>query len=480
MTTPVSRCRSLALTALLATAALAGEAPKPKPPETQNVKRQRFEHALTLKGVVVAEKVHEVAFRPRAWAQLVVDWAAPHGSRVKAGEVILSLEVDKLDQAIADAEKDMAISDLDFAVKKVEFETLKASVPLDVEAAERALRIAREDFERYQKIDRPLQIKSTEFGVKAAKDHLTYVKEELRQLEKMYKADELTEETEEIILQRQRNAVERTEFALEKTLAAAEKTMKVDIPRQDVAAEEGVARRELAHAKARAALAAAVKKAELEFEKLQVARSRAAEKMAKMKADREALVVKAPFDGMVYYGACVAGNWTSLNRSLNAGTALKPLEVAMTLVQPRPVFVRATVAEKDVMHCRPGLSGTATPVAFPGAGLPARVTSVSAVPVAPGNYEVKLSVDVPEGAVAIVPGMNCTVRLVAFRVEDAIVVPASAVHGNGKPFVYVRQKAGGSEKRPVTIGKRTSAKVQIADGLASGETIFLKKPKDAK
>ena len=40
------------------------------------------------------------------------------------------------------------------------------------------------------------------FSVKSADNMLAYEKEELRQLEKMYKADDLVEETEEIVLKR--------------------------------------------------------------------------------------------------------------------------------------------------------------------------------------------------------------------------------------------------------------------------------------
>jgi len=477
----IGSIRPLALAVLLAASPLsAGEPPKPARPATETVKLRAFEHVLTLKGVIAAEKAHEVAFRPKHWSQLVVDWAVPPGASVKAGEVILSLEVDKLDDAIADAEQATIISDLDFAVKKVEFETLATSVPLDVKAAERALQIAKENYARYVKVDRPLTVKASEQTVKSAKDYLVYAKEELRQLEKMYKADDLTEETEEIILQRQKRAVERAEFNLEKTLVAAEKAMKVDLPRQDIAAKEGVERSTLAHAKARAALATALKKANLEFKKLQIARARYADKLGKMKADREAMVVKAPFDGIVYYGACSKGNWKTLTRPLKPGTPLKPLEAAMTLVQTRPVRVLATVAEKQLEHCQLALSGAATPTAFPGIKLPAEVTAVSAIPVSPGNFGVTLSVEMPKGADRVVPGMNCSVRLVAFRLEKAIVVPASAVHGDAKPFVYVRRKSGAAEKQTVALGRRTSEKAQVTQGLKDGDVICLKKPKDAK
>ena len=80
---------------------------------------------------------------------------------------------------------------------------------MDLEAGERDQRIAEEDRKYYLEIGRPLTLKSHEMHMKFARQALEYEKEELEQLEKMYKADDLTEETEKIVLKRQRDAVER-------------------------------------------------------------------------------------------------------------------------------------------------------------------------------------------------------------------------------------------------------------------------------
>ena len=57
-----------------------------------------------------------------------------------------------------------------------------------------------------------------------AKDTLEYEEEELRQLEKMYKADEATEETEKIVLKRARDTVKRAKFVLERTQAECDES----------------------------------------------------------------------------------------------------------------------------------------------------------------------------------------------------------------------------------------------------------------
>ena len=59
-----------------------------------------------------------------------------------------------------------------------------------------------------------------------------YQKEELEQLERMYKADDLTEETEEIILTRAQHGVDAAKYRLKKAIAAQDRFLNVVLPRQ--------------------------------------------------------------------------------------------------------------------------------------------------------------------------------------------------------------------------------------------------------
>ena len=72
--------------------------------------------------------------------------------------------------------------------------------------------------------------------------NLDYEKDELDQLEKMYKADDLTEETEEIVLKRQRNAVEFAEFSLENAKINSDEMLNIRMPRMDIQIKESLER----------------------------------------------------------------------------------------------------------------------------------------------------------------------------------------------------------------------------------------------
>ena len=132
---------------------------------------------------------------------------------------------------------------------------------------------------------------------------------------------------------------------------------------------------------------------------------------------------------------------------------------------------------------RPGLPGKAVAAGYPDLKLPAKVREVSAIPVTAGSFEAKLTVDMPKDAEALMPGMACTVKLVAYAKADALTVPATAVFSEeldeDKHFVYLLVKDGKHEKRTVTVGKKTDGKIEIVQGLQAGDEILLEKPGDA-
>ena len=85
-----------------------------------------------------------------------------------------------------------------------------------------------------------LSIDSMEFSLRSSQQQLENQKEELKQLEKMYRSKDLTEETEEIILKRQRFAVEQSEHFLRLTKNRRDQVINVDLPRREREMKDGL------------------------------------------------------------------------------------------------------------------------------------------------------------------------------------------------------------------------------------------------
>jgi len=459
------------------------KAAEPAKPAVHTVKKEPLRIEVSLDGRFDAQNATEIAVRPEAWTTLKVLQAVEHGTVVEKGDLLVALDLEMIDQAIADLRTENKLADLSLKLAEQQLRSLEQTTPMDLAAAERAHRIAKEEAEYYFKVARPLNVKNADFALKSAEQFLEYQREEVRQLEKMYKADDLTEETEEIILKRARNSLERAEFRFEEAKVQHERSKEVTIPRQDVAVKETAQRAEVAFDNARVTIPAALQKLRLETEKLRIARARSEEKLNKLLADRAAMTVKAPVAGVVYYGKATRGKFSTgtSSASLRPGSTLAANSVFMTIVQPRPMSIRATVPEKELHKVAAGIEGTAVPTAFPDLKLTAIVSEVAAIPLTGGGFDTRITVALGPRADVLMPGMTCKVKLTSYENKEAITVPPKAVGSEDadgqKSYVYVVGKKDKSKKRYVTVGKRTADKVEILKGLKEGEKILSECPK---
>jgi HlyD family secretion protein len=455
---------------------------------TYTVKREPFKIQFDLDGTFESRNMTEIIFHPEEWTSFTVLEAVEHGARVKKGDVLAVFDSEKIDKAIADLQAEQQITELSIRQAEDLLTTLEKSTPMDLEASQRSQRIAEEDQKNYLEVLRPAQIKSVDKILKFYKQFLEYDRQELEQLEKMYKADDLTEETEKIVLQRARDTIERDEYFVEQFEIQRSQVLNYQIPRMDVQIKEAVQRRTLAWNKDRVELPLALEKQRLDLAKLKVQFARSKERLKNLLADQELMKIKAPTDGYVYFGRCQRGKFneiTSLTESLRRGGNALPHHVLMTIVEPRPLLIHSTVSEDRLQYVRNGMDGRASPTGYPDIKLDVTVDEVGKIPVSMGSFDLQLSLDLEDQlSKVILPGMACKIKLTPYSKSDALIVPPKLVStdplDDEKHFVYLQTKDGKSEKHEVTTGKQNDKQMEILKGLSEGDKILLEAPKDGK
>jgi HlyD family secretion protein len=458
-------------------------------PATTKVEKGPFKIEVVLSAVFEPQRMTEVSIRPKAWAMpLSVERAIELGRPVKKGDILVELVRDKIDTLIEDMVVENTIADLALKHAEEELPLLEKALPVDLAAATRNKSQADEDLQRFLDIDKPEAVRTTHFMVKQSREYLVYAKEELHQLEKMYRSKDLTEETEEIILRRQRFQVESAEERVKATERERDQKLKIDLPRQEEHVRENTVKQAIDLEKARSLSPLSLNQKRLTAAKLKHDHSRSVTKLADLRADREAMIVRSPADGLVYFGRCERGNWptaAATAQKLQKGGVIAPDEVFITVVAVRPIVVRATVDEKDLLALtEPGmLKGLVTPAVDSEHRLPVRLTSVLPVPREAGKFDAVFALDSGEARSIIKPGMTCSLKLVPYRKADALLVPATSVFEDDwtdAPTYYVYMatlhKDGKYPKRPVKIGKSSGGKTEIVDGLAEGDEILTSKP----
>ncbi len=461
-----------------------GEAAKAAP-ATQTVKKSPLKITVELDSVLEGAATYPIAIRTKEWTALSVLSAAEHGATVKKGEVILKLDTEKIDRTIADMQADLKIADLGLKQLNSQLVAVEKTLPMDIEASKRMARIAEEDKTYFFDVERPFLVKANDFGLKMAEEMLEYQQEELRQLEKMYKADDITEETEAIVLKRGRDQVEKAKFLVEMSKLNHAHEVKFDLPRRDEQIKEATERRKIDAERNKIVAPLALQKLRLEVEKQKTQRALADEKLQRLVADRKLMVVEAPADGVVYYGKLTRGRLgdsNALTEIVANQSAVPANQVVMTIIQTRPMYLRATVSEGQLRDLRTGLKGTATPTSSPDSKLPVSLESLGNVPISAGSFDARFSVVLDGADALLMPGMTCKIKLVPYLNQNAVTVPPKAILSDdldeSKQSVQVLDKDGKTSERSVIVGRKTDKQVEILKGLSEGEQVVLEPKKD--
>ncbi|WP_416466064.1 efflux RND transporter periplasmic adaptor subunit [Sphingomonas sp. VDB2] len=239
------------------------------------------------------------------------------------------------------------------------------------------------------------------------------------------------------------------QFAADRTAAAAKSTLaqKALAREQYLFRQKVSARVELEQAEAEAASAAA-----------EARRASVAAGAARVTSDGRGVLVSSPISGRV----------TSENVSL--GAFVQPETELMRVADASKIQIEASVGPTDAQRLSPGDRAI---IELPdGRTVEAKVRAVTPG-LANDTRSATAVLDVPG---TLQPGLAVRVRLLPSRggTSNAIVVPEDAVQTlEGRDIVFVRT-AQGFRAQNVTIGQRSSGRVEILKGLVGGSQVATK------
>ena len=445
--------------------------------KVHTVKAAPFRIELNLKGVLTPARFAEIKIRPEIWADLTVARdAMAHGSQVTEGDLLVSLKKEKIEQQLLDWELSLEGTALDLAIAQAEYSVATNNAALDQQAAAETLARLEVDMKRYLAKTRELNTRSAMYSQKSAENSLAYAQEELKQLKKMYEADDITEETEEIIVKRAQHSVDRAEHFLKRQKHSTETSLELTLPREEADKQTALTRQRLSTELTQSTLEEKLVKLKVELDKKVRAQNLAKKKTAELRNDLALLTVRSPIAGVLYHGAFVEGIWggrKGVQTKLRKDGKLMAGETFMTVVAAGELSAMATLGEVDLRKVAPSQKGWAIPTADPAARVAVTVESVSRIPTAPGQYTVVFKVTVADQSY-LHPGMTCAIQLRVLDKLKAITIPSKALRATpqGGTMVWVKTKTGHLE-REVTPGNSHAGKTEITEGLNEGDEVLL-------
>ncbi|MGI9469640.1 MAG: HlyD family efflux transporter periplasmic adaptor subunit [Rubripirellula sp.] len=368
-----------------------------------------------LKGVIEAVVTEEIEADTEQITSYKIERLVPHGSTVKAGQNVVWFDSEPINEKMKSADIEMRLATITMEEDEFNHKQFLAAQKLKRSAVERTWKTAQQSYNNFVKVDRERTIKTQENLLKGSLASLENTKEELEQLQQMYDADELTEESEEIVLKRAKRAVESAEFRHQNTLISVDRAIKQGLPRTIAEQEATFTNAEHAHDKAVRDIAVESTRAQIEITKKRDAYKKAQTKLSELKAERKKVVLASKIAGMVVHGKLTRGKLSDKPSLLTNGSTVTGTQVIATVLAAGKLQVRLDLTQSNLPVVKPGAKCSVTVPGVEGFKAQGTVKSVSAIAYAGSRYDCVVSFSA--GNTKLTPTMACEVSFDAPKKE---------------------------------------------------------------
>ena len=185
--------------------------------------------------------------------------------------------------------------------------------------------------------------------------------------------------------------------------------------------------------------------------------------------------IRAPFAGTITQKFATEGAFvTPTTSASDASSATSTAIVALA----SDLEVLAEVPEADIAQIYPGQAVEIVADAFPDEVFEGAVRLIAPEAIERQNVTLfQVRVDLRSGQSVLLSNMNVTVAFIGEALQNALVLPAVAVvTQNGESGVLVQGDRDRIRFRPVVLGSQVGDQIQISEGLAEGDRVFIDLP----
>lgn len=455
--------------------------PPGAPPPTAVVRAGVLKQELERPGVFQPVPAALVEFAPaRFQGEGLFVHVLAHGTLVQKGETIARLEKRALHEQIEELEAEQAGLALRLESARQQGLLAVEAENLQLRQAEAGLARAVRSISGREQYELPLARRAAELQELGLQHGIDDQRDELAQLEAMYRADELVDATEELVLQRARRNLARSQSGM--TLQQERRVFQETYAQ----AMEGEARKEaleaqtqaLQHLKIRQALAAAERQEEQR--KLERATRKHRARLEELMADLRLMELRAPAAGLLLHGGPEHYRPGSQPPRHRPGSRAGARTVLFTVAEPDRFCVALALPEPLLGKVRPGMAARVLPAVEPARPLLGTLR-LEAFPdpashAGPENLFPGL-VELSQPAVGLKAGMRARVLLALEAPREALLVPAAALFGPEGARVCYAERDGVFEPVPVQAGPVENGQVAVSGALVDGQKVLLCEPK---
>jgi HlyD family secretion protein len=434
--------------------------------------------SVTESGTIQA--AHQEILRSELEGRPTILTLVPEGKQVKAGELLVELDVSALVDEQVEDEIEVMTAEAELVRFQENLAVVENQAKADVKQAELDFLFAGQDLKKYKEGDHLLALREADVKITIADEELKRAETKLEGSTKLrenkfiseseFESDRLAEQKAKLNLElAEREMTLLKEYEYNRQIDQLES----DLEQADLALERAKRKQAADLAEARADLKA--RESRLAQEKDQLADVMDQISKAKIYAPRAGLVVYATSAG--------DGGWRGNNEPLEEGREVREREELIYLPTANEMVAETKIHESSLEKVRLGLPVRITVDALPGKSFWGEVTRIAPLPDASSrwlNPDLKVyntSIRVNGSSEGLRTGMSCRAEIIVENYADAVYVPVqSIVRIGGVPTAFVVRKEGPPEQREVVLGQDNNRMVVVEEGLEKGEQVLLNPP----
>ena len=160
-----------------------------------------------------------------------------------------------------------------------------------------------------------------------------------------------------------------------------------------------------------------------------------------------------------------------MERKSTVGELVDKSSTIYTISDPADLWVIAEIKERDLAAVKVGQQTSITVLAYPNATFHGKIVRIgNQVEDASRTLEVRIEIKNEDGRLK--PGMFADVEITTTAIENALIIPDSALEADGEnQIAFVSLGDGKFEKRIIKLGMEDKGRLQVLDGIKVGEQV---------
>lgn len=458
---------------------------KDDPDRTFRLKRADLILGLRMGGSVSASKKHKLSLQANYSTKLlsVVD----ENTKVKKGDVLAVFETDALLEKIDDLKTSLANMEKELVLAIENAKVQERGNEVDMKVADDRLNQAVSALRKYLRLERSnnrknydLKISSAETALTAARQNYDNKKQEVADAGV---TDDAKKKENDSALRDLKNKIDTAENTLDSARVDRKAFKRYDDPIKLQRLYNELEQAKLNREKVRISTSSTLVQRNKQVDNLRSNMRRVRSQLEKYESYVPMMKLVAPADGIVIY-ADPDRRWG--NPDVKPGMDVWKRLVILTIPEMNNLMVDFDLPESYRSRTKVGDRVIITPDSLPALKLYGKICKIATLPVhqiswdsaSPKVYNSRIELDRQDPR--LVNGMSVQIEVISRVIKNTLFIPVEAVFERQSSFYVYRRVGGVPKETPVSVGESNDNFVQITDGLAEGDVVYLYRPYDKK